>query len=203
MRAIAAITNSSKILTTLVLPKLIISMKILKQPDSAAAGRLYSRPTPPTEFGSVGLHRLKLDSKRDELLYVPRSYRLDHPASLLLMLHGAGGNAEGGLRIIQKLADEFTIVVLAIDSRGQTWDVIASRYGPDITFIDRALAQTFSHYAINPSKLAIEGFSDGASYALSVGITNGDLFTHILAFSPGFMAPTDHVDQPRIFVSHG
>jgi predicted esterase len=34
--------------------------------------------------------------------------------------------------------------------------------------------------------LAVSGFSDGASYALSIGPANGDLFTHVMAFSPGF-----------------
>jgi hypothetical protein len=46
-------------------------------------------------------------------------------------------------------------------------------------------------------------FSDGASYALSLGITNGDLFTHVLAFSLGLMAPAGRTGSPRIFVSHG
>ncbi len=36
-----------------------------------------------------------------------------------------------------------------------------------------------------------QGFSDGASYALSLGVPNGDLFTHIVAFSPGFMRLPD------------
>jgi phospholipase/carboxylesterase len=49
----------------------------------------------------------------------------------------------------------------------------------------------------------VGGFSDGASYALSLGITNGGLFTHVLAFSPGFMAPTRQPDSPKIFISHG
>ena len=47
------------------------------------------------------------------------------------------------------------------------------------------------------------GFSDGASYALSLGLTNGDLFTHVLAFSPGFMAPRKRRGKPRLFLSHG
>ena len=38
---------------------------------------------------------------------------------------------------------------------------------------------------------------------LSLGITNGDLFTHVLAFSPGFMVPAGQRGSPRIFVSHG
>jgi phospholipase/carboxylesterase len=51
--------------------------------------------------------------------------------------------------------------------------------------------------------VAAGGFSDGASYALSVGLGNGDLFTHVLAFSPGFMAPAVVVGEPRVYVSHG
>jgi predicted esterase len=65
------------------------------------------------------------------------------------------------------------------------------------------MAQTFSRYAIDPAHVAIGGFSDGASYALSLGLTNGDLFTHIIAFSPGFMAPAEYEGKPRIFISHG
>jgi phospholipase/carboxylesterase len=69
--------------------------------------------------------------------------------------------------------------------------------------IDRALKETFSHYAVDPARLAVGGFSDGASYALSLGINNGDLFTDVLAFSPGFMALSVGVGTPRFFVSHG
>jgi phospholipase/carboxylesterase len=179
------------------------TVKTLKQARSAALGRLHTRPLQPTESGSPGLHSLNLGSRRDGAVYVPAAYQADQPVPLILMLHGAGGDAEGGLGIIQHLADTFKTVVLAVDSRQQTWDVIVNRYGSDVAFIDQALAQTFSRYAINPNKLAIAGFSDGASYALSVGITNGDLFTHVIAFSPGFMAPAEQVGAPRLFVSHG
>ena len=76
-------------------------------------------------------------------------------------------------------------------------------YGPDVAFIDGALQQTFARYAVDPAHVAVGGFSDGASYALSIGITNGDLFREIIAFSPGFMAPAGAVDRPRIYISHG
>lgn len=56
---------------------------------------------------------------------------------------------------------------------------------------------------MDPARLAITGFSDGASYALSLGLTNGDLFSRVLAFSPGFAAPADRQGAPRIFISHG
>jgi phospholipase/carboxylesterase len=33
--------------------------------------------------------------------------------------------------------------------------------------------------------------------------SNGDVFTRVLAFSPGFRAPAERTGSPRIFVSHG
>src|SRR5262249_48318650 len=48
------------------------------------------------------------------------------------------------------------------------------------------------------------GFSDGASYALGLGLANGDLFGSVVAFSPGFIPPgAPPSGKPRIFVSHG
>jgi predicted esterase len=81
--------------------------------------------------------------------------------------------------------------------------VILGAFGPDIDFIDHALAMAFSRCAIDPARIAVAGFSDGASYALSIGIANGDLFPDVIAFSPGFAAPGREHGQPRFFVSHG
>lgn len=183
------------------------SMKTDKQKNqdrqASMNGRLLARPTQPMGTASVGLQPLGLSAKRDGLLYVPKNYQASQPAPLVVMLHGAGGDARGGLTPFQNLADAAGIILLAPASQQQTWDVLFGEYGPDITAIDQALTQTFSRYAVDPNRLAIEGFSDGASYALSVGITNGDLFTHVIAFSPGFMAPASQVGEPRLFVSHG
>ena len=48
------------------------------------------------------------------------------------------------------------------------------------------------------------GFSDGASYALGVGLAFGARFSEIMAFSPGFVAQAGQsAGMPHIFVSHG
>lgn len=49
----------------------------------------------------------------------------------------------------------------------------------------RCLAKVFQEYTVDPTHLAIAGFSDGASYSISLGVCNGFLFTHIIGFSPG------------------
>jgi predicted esterase len=120
------------------------------------------------------------------------------------MLHGAGGQAEHGLALLRKFADDNNLILLAPASRAPTWDIIAGNaFGPDVIFIDQALKQAFEHYAVDPAKIAIGGFSDGASYALCLGLTNGDLFTHIIAFSPGFAHTLEKKGKPAVFISHG
>jgi phospholipase/carboxylesterase len=166
-------------------------------------GRLHARPQAVTAVGPTGLQRLGLGDRRDGLLYVPATYSSDEPATLVLSLHGAGGTAQHGLGLFQSVADAAGLIVLAPDSRGRTWDVILGDYGPDVAFIDQALTQTFARYALRPDHLVVSGFSDGASYALSLGLTNGDLFSRIVAFSPGFMAPAQINGEPEIYISHG
>jgi predicted esterase len=171
---------------------------------SARAGRLRAHPaTPRSEGAPAGMHPLGVSLGHDGILYVPPGYRPDHPAPLAVMLHGAGGSARHGLDLLLPLADEANLLLLAPSSQGPTWDVIVEDFGPDVHAIDQALAHAFEHYAVDPARVAIGGFSDGASYALSLGLGNGDLFRHILAFSPGFAVPPRQLGTPRIFMSHG
>jgi phospholipase/carboxylesterase len=171
--------------------------------STESAARLKARPGVPASRGVTGFQHLGLRRKREALLYVPET-ALDKPAPLAVMLHGAGGNAEHGLGLIKDYADQGRLIVLAPESRKNSWDIILeSRYGPDVSFIDDALLETFSLYAIDGERIALGGFSDGASYALSLGLSNGSLFQYVLAFSPGFIAPVRVEGRPRIFISHG
>jgi phospholipase/carboxylesterase len=174
------------------------------------AGRIRARPRPDDRHADSsasfpglepGLHPLGLGGQRDGMLYVPPSYQPDRMTALLVGLHGAGHGADEQITLLRESADRWNFVVLAPDSRGQTWDL--SGDGPDVPFIERALEQVFDRAKVDKSRIWIEGFSDGASAALSIGITNGDLFRRIVAFSPGYMSPNARRGRPRIFVSHG
>jgi phospholipase/carboxylesterase len=174
--------------------------------DTAAErGRLTARPLaadrPPD--APRGLHGLELGARRDGLVFVPQSYGPDRPMPLLVVLHGAGGEARQLMDLVAGRAEARGLLILSPDSRGRTWDAILGGFGPDVAFIDDALGHIFARYAVKPDRIAIGGFSDGASYALSLGITNGVLFSDILAFSPGFAAPDEAHGLPRIFISHG
>src|SRR5688500_2074179 len=123
---------------------------------------------------------------------------------LLVLLHGAGGSAERQMGRMGAEARDAGLVVMAPDSRGGTWDVIAGPgFGADVEFIDRALARVFEQVDVDPTRITLGGFSDGASYALSLGLANGSLFRRVLAFSPGFMTGGDVQGKPIIFISHG
>ncbi|MDP9069853.1 MAG: phospholipase [Actinomycetota bacterium] len=172
--------------------------------ETPGPGRLTARPAPPVEPGPPpGVHPLGLGSGRDGLVYVPAGYRSDHPVPLVVLLHGAGGTAQHGLDLLRPLADQAGVLLLAPESRLSTWDVILGGFGPDVSFIDSALDRTFRRLAVDPERVAVGGFSDGASYALSIGLTNGDLFHQVIAFSPGFASPAERRGSPRLFISHG
>jgi phospholipase/carboxylesterase len=127
----------------------------------------------------------------------------DGPLPLVVALHGAGGRAPDMLRMLAGVADEHGLLLVAPQSTGTSWDVIGGRFGPDVRLLDAALGQALDDHAVDPAHLAVSGFSDGASYALSLGIANGDLFGHVLAWSPGFQAAQVDSGRPRFFVSHG
>ena len=168
------------------------------------SGVLRARPeriaTPAAS--TPGRHPLGLDGTRDGAVLMPAQLDPAKPAPLIVALHGAGGIATQMLDLLAVQAERQSMIVLAPESRGSTWDVIRGGYGPDVAFIDRALAKIFQLHPIDPARIALAGFSDGASYGLSLGVLNGELVDHVLAFSPGFMAPST-ADTPRIFVSHG
>src|SRR5262249_59024321 len=118
------------------------------------------------------------------------------PLPLLVLFRGASGSGEGVLRRVGPAADDAGVAVLAPDSRGSTWDAIRGDFGDDVTFIDRALTRVFETVSIDPERVAAGGFSDGATYALSLGLINGDLFRHIVAFSPGFVVGGEPHGRP-------
>jgi phospholipase/carboxylesterase len=165
-------------------------------------GRLTARFKAPTTKTAPGEYPLGLGADRDGLLIVPKNYRHDVPAPLAVMLHGAGGRARR-VSSLFAAAGELGVILLTPESRGGTWDAIRGGYGPDIAFLDRALTQAFDRCAVDRRRLAIGGFSDGATYGLSVGLINGDLFTHVLACSPGFIIPGTPQGKPKIYMSHG
>src|ERR1051325_5180314 len=148
-----------------------------------SAVRLRARPgQAPSSPVKPGVAALNLRGERDTLLYVPAS--APDPAPLVLYLHGATGDEHQGIRRLSALADEFGFLVLSPASQDYTWDAIRSGYGSDIRLLDQSLSKAFAQRRVDPARMAVCGFSDGASLALALGLSNGDLFQRVIAFSP-------------------
>ena len=165
--------------------------------------RLGFRPRPTTGPAGGREEPLGVGTGRDGVLYVPDT--AERSAPIMVFLHGATGSGRGHLRAVLAAADRYGVILVAPDSRmGGTWDLIAAhQFGPDVEFLDRVLDEVVGRVDGDVSLLALGGVSDGASYALSVGLANGDVFSTVIAFSPGFLAVPEPVGKPRLFVSHG
>lgn len=167
---------------------------------------LLEHPAPPQL--PPGRHTLSFANGRQAVLYVPAPMAAAagapaRPLQLIVLLHGVRQLLGGADDSAVAHARRHGALLLIPRSLTDSWDVIRGGYGPDVAFLDRVLAWTMRRYSVDPDALVIGGFSDGASYALSVGLMNGDLFSDIVAFSPGFMKPMRRVGHPRVFIAHG
>ena len=186
---------------------IILASLIPLQGDATSA--VADAPTASPEMAS-GL--VELDE--GALTYIPAA-AVDRPATTLVLLHGAGGQAGGMIERFRRVADAERLVLLAPQSAGRTWDLIlaasASRgsgtfrfSGGDADRIERAMHRLSERTSIDSDRVTLAGFSDGASYALSLGPTRANRYRSILAFSPGFVARASATTgrQP-IFIAHG
>ena len=172
----------------------------------ASEGRIEARPRPDggqarSRPETPGLRAVS--AREGALLYLPARYRPDRRWPLVVVLHGAGSNARSGLAPLRQLADDQGVILFAPRSRNRTWDAVLGAHGPDVASIDALLEQVFGRLSVDPDRLAIGGFSDGASYALSLGLANGDLFTDVIAFSPGFLPSGGRRERPAVYIAHG
>ena len=170
-------------------------------------GRLKARPqsgtgVPPVPHAQDGPITLGLARDRDALLFVPKS-ATNSSLPLLLFLHGATQSADDMFWYLDTAPAEAGVAILAPNAREITWDAITDTFGPDVEFLNRALERVFETVTIDPARIAVGGFSDGATYAIALGLRNGDLFQRVAAFSPGFVIQGAPHGKPSFFISHG
>jgi phospholipase/carboxylesterase len=125
------------------------------------------------------------------------------PRALIVALHGSGGTPAGAIEAFSGAWGEPGLALIAPASKGQTWSILRSEQDLDLESVNLALAKAYERCTIDPRRIAIGGFSDGATYALTLGVSNGDLFPAVIAFSPGGVVAGEQRGFPRFFVSHG
>ncbi|HEX6315309.1 MAG TPA: hypothetical protein VFZ73_10645 [Gemmatimonadaceae bacterium] len=168
-------------------------------------GRITARPgVAPRTAMAPGIHSLSVGgSEQFCWLVVPTGYEPSRAWPLALFFRGAITPANTYMASFQPIADDLGLILLAPEASSRTWDLILGGFGPDVDFINLALQTAFRTVHVDPNRVFTSGFSDGASYSLSLGLTNGDFFTRIAAYSPGFMSVATARGLPAFFITHG
>jgi predicted esterase len=174
---------------------------LLAAPSGSAQSQdahLTARPGSVGQACESGQHTLKLGPGRTAVMRVtPGS---GARKALFLVLHGSGGSSQDGIWAFRAALRHPDVVLVAPSSESRNWNPF---YGSDLNSIDRALRRAFSRCSIDPRRIVIGGFSDGAGNALTIGLLNGDLFRSVVAFSPGGYVAARPRGRPRIYVAHG
>ena len=188
---------------------------VVAQPASAAA------PIHPVESAAPAPFDRPLALPDDAVAYVPSSAG-PHPP-LLVLLHGAGRTRMWMIDHFRAQADKRGILLLAPTSLGATWDAISAaqesrspgsalaermghRYGGsrDSRRVDAAIANLAKLVPFDLSRVVLAGFSDGATFALAMGMARSQHFSAVIAWSPGIAIETSQPARGRrVFVSHG
>ncbi len=142
------------------------------------------------------------DNFRDGTLYVPKSYKHGEPMPLIMMLHGYSGGGTNA-RFSFPLAEEFGVIIIAPESRDLTWGQSIPGFDADVRYLGAAYRHVTGMLDVDRSHVALGGVSDGAGYALSMGLAYGDVFNHLMVFAGGLMIPFRKQGHPTIFVAHG
>jgi predicted esterase len=144
-------------------------------------------------------------------------------APLLVLLHGAGRSRLWMIEQFEAEADARGIVLLAPTSRGITWDTVLSAKAPpspdsplaneeahrfsrtrDSDRVEAAIANLAKIVPVDHSRIALAGFSDGATFALAMGVSRDHHFAAVIAWSPGIAITTESPARGRpVFISHG
>lgn len=139
------------------------------------------------------------------------------PRPLIVLFHGAGMSAHSFLYGARAEADRCGCLLLSVQSNGATWDTIgliskASKggsvtrdqlFGADTDRVEQALSVALRAADADRRLVILAGFSDGASFALSLGLANPALVRGVIAFAPGFhLEPAAINPRQRLFIAH-
>jgi len=159
------------------------------------------------------------DREREAILYVPPTYRKSVEVPLVFMLHGMGGTAMNSIKETgwSKKADEAMFIVVypeatrpdaksppSLRANPQAWNDGSGRFHAaeqqidDVAFIEALVDRVVKDYAIDPTRIYVAGFSNGASMAFRVG---AELPSRIAAIAPNAGACWLEKPQPTHGIS--
>jgi len=145
----------------------------------AAASGAPAQPDAPEPFE-------KRAASAKVLIFRP-SEDLRRPAALVVALHGLGGTAEGFAPVWQTVADRAGVVLAVPEAverfeAGTSWGKVEDCE----TLVLRAIAKARSQVPIDPRRIVLTGFSQGATMTYHVALRHPDVFAGAIALAGRF-----------------
>ncbi|KAB1196160.1 MULTISPECIES: alpha/beta hydrolase [Haloferax] len=159
-----------------------------------------------------------------EHVHVEPSEPVGGPAPAVVLLHGRGSNEQDLLQLSREFPDHLHVVSLRAPDRlqgGYTWyelDLSAGglhesqphteQYERSRELVRESIAAAITEYGLDPGRIGLLGFSQGAITSLSLLIENPDDYAWVVALH-GYLAEThatlepDGIADKPVFVAAG
>jgi phospholipase/carboxylesterase len=121
------------------------------------------------------------------VLLTPEVIDPDRRYPLITVFHGAGRHEEHFVKACRGEPERCDALFLIPRSIGPTWDLIADRGEVDLEFLEYAWDLIYRRYPVDRERQVLVGYSDGASYALSMALSNPGFFDAALCWAAGFV----------------
>lgn len=127
---------------------------------------------------------------------------------LFTVFHGAGRQDAMLVKACRGEPDRRNAFFLVPRSVEPTWDLIVRGPRSDLDFLEYAYDLIARRYPIDPGRRVLIGYSDGASYALSLALSNPRVFEAALCWAAGFVVldrenVAEGDPKPRIYLEYG
>ncbi|MEA2749945.1 MAG: polyhydroxybutyrate depolymerase [Myxococcales bacterium] len=140
----------------------------------------------PAKIGASALHVNALGRDRAYTLVVPEGYDAKAPYPLVFVLHGSGGNAAGARAQtdLEKLAAGHAVFVYP--DAGGSWDLDApASSNRDVALFDAILVSVHNALCIDPRRVFVTGFSNGAYMANQLACKRGERIRGVVTHAGG------------------
>ncbi len=139
------------------------------------------------EAAPTGFVQVERDGQQ-AILLTPDEIDAEARYPLVTVLHGAGRQDEMLAKAYRDEAERRQALFLIPRSYHPTWDLIVGEGRRDLDFLGYAYDLVYRRYPVDVGRQALIGYSDGASYGLSIGLSNPKIFRAIMAWAAGFVA---------------
>ena len=123
-------------------------------------------------------------------LYVPEAWDGQASMPLVVALHGGSGHGRDFLWSWLREARGRNVLVLSPTAQDRTWSIMGGA-DVDADRLRETIESVAARYPVDRARVLLTGMSDGATYALLLGLRSGPPFTHL--------APACGVLHPLLF----